>query len=298
MLTSVQRGDFLIRSAGFLCVVVVCLGAPASVRAAGSRGRGPVGGSAGDAAERQAAARGLFQQGLNNLRAERWSEAADRFERALALKPTPEIAYNLSSALLHLGKLVRASEVLRQAAEDADAPAPVRQAAAARLEQVLPRIGYLTVRLDGPSDGVTVSLDGRPLEAAMLAVPVPVDPTRHSVVAVRGAEPIYEQTLDVGEGERAPLTIVVPTAPPPRTDAPRVAAVPDPTSVRDVAAPSPETAEPARRYPAVFGKVWFWTVVGAVAAGTVTAIVLASRSGAQVTPGTVDTIDYGPRPKP
>jgi hypothetical protein len=292
MLTSVKRGDFLIRYAGFLSVAAaLALPAPGA-RAAGKRGAGSVGGGSTDAAERQATARALFQQGLNNLRAERWADAADRFERAMALKPTPEIAYNLSSALLHLGKLVRASEVLRLAAEDPHAAEAVRQAAAARLEQVLPRLGSLTVRIDGPADGVTVSLDGRPLDPAMLSVPVPVDPTRHVLVAVRGIEPIYDQTLDVKEGERAPLTIVVPASPAAGSALP--AAPVGMLAPRDPAGADVASTAARPSPPRLVERWWFWTIVGGVAAGTVTAIVLATRSSPSVQHGSVDTVYYPP----
>ena len=42
----------------------------------------------------------------------------EHFRRALALRSSPVIAYNLASALEHLGQLVEASELLRGIASD------------------------------------------------------------------------------------------------------------------------------------------------------------------------------------
>lgn len=231
-----------------------------------------------DAPERQAAARALFEEGLEHLRAERWDEAADRFERAHALRPSAEIAYNLSSALIRLGRLVRASELLRQVAQSPQAPDRVRAAAESRLEQVLPRLARLTVRIDGPSDRLVVTVDGRTLDRAMIGVAFPIDPGSHTVEASRAGQRVYERTLDVVEGGAVEATVRV--AP--------LAATPAPPGATSLAVRPDAEPERTPRAPA---RWWLWALGAAVAAGVATAVVVASSGGrAQPERGNVDTI--------
>lgn len=193
--------------------------------------------------EKQAAARALFEEGLAHIEAERFDEAADRFERAYLLRPSAEIAYNLSSALIRKGRLVRASELLRVVAADDRAAEQVGSAARARLDEILPRLGRLTVHLVGaPSDAV-VRLDGAVVDPAMLGVAIPVDPGRHTIAATWGTAPPLEKVVVVEEGGRVEASVPV--------------AVPDARR---------ETARAGR------SRVWLWTALAAVAAGTAAAI--------------------------
>lgn len=212
---------------------------------------------AGDEPAQQAAARALFDQGLEALRAERWDAAADRFGRAYALRPTPEIAYNLSSALIRTGRLVRASELLRRVSADAEAPGPVRTAARTRLKELLPRLGKLTVRVEG--DPALVRLDGKPLDPAVLGVAFPVDPGTHSVEATQGRRSPLTRTVVVDEGGAVGIVLDVDQAP--------------------------------RHGGSLLRKWWFWTAAAAVAAGSATAFAL-SR-GDELRPGTAGTVHVG-----
>src|SRR5581483_4523157 len=81
---------------------------------------GPARADSGTPAQRQAARR-LFSEGLADVDARRWGEAADHFAGAYALSPTPEIAYNLASALMRTGELAQASRLLTRVSDDAEA---------------------------------------------------------------------------------------------------------------------------------------------------------------------------------
>jgi hypothetical protein len=93
----------------------------------------------GAVAQRQAARR-LFSEGLADVDAQRWAEAADHFAGAYALSPTPEIAYNLASALIRTGDLAQASRLLTRVTDDAEARPDVREAARARLAELTPAL--------------------------------------------------------------------------------------------------------------------------------------------------------------
>lgn len=222
--------------------------------------------------ERQAAARALFEEGLAHADAERWQEAADRFERAGALRSTPAIQYNLSTALVHLMRLVRASELLRQIAGAAETPPDVRAAAEARLSQVLPRLAHLTVHAPPSGDG-TVVLDGRPLPPPMLGVALPVDPAWHAVELRRGPNVVVSVPVSLREGERRAIRLhaLLPATP--------VAAAP-----LEGAPPLP--ADTDRSWARSW---WFWLLVGSATIGVAAVATAATRGGSAEPRGNVDT---------
>jgi hypothetical protein len=201
-------------------------------------------------AERRAAARTLFGEGLAHADAGRWSEAAERFERAYAVRPSHEIGYNLSTALIHLGRLVGASELLRRAADDTAAPPAVRNAARARLAQVTPRLARLTVQLRGAPEGYAY-LDGRPLARAMLGVALPVDPGRHLVQARDPNGASLSRPIALEEGGESSVTL-------------------------DVSGVLPGGEARPRGLAGLSRRPWFWAAIAGVA-GAALAIPLLSR---------------------
>lgn len=219
-------------------------------------------------AERTAAARALFEEGLSLLDREEWAPAADRFERALALRPSAQVAYNLSTALIAQRRLVRASEVLLIAARDASAPAEVRDAAARRREEVLGRIARLTIRVSGAREGVTVEIDARPLDWAMIGIPIPVDPGSHEIAAVRAGETLARESIALREGGDGAVSLELPTAAP----LPPVEAAPADATPALSAAPAPDDEGGGT-------SVFLWAGLGVLAAGAaVVAIVLLTSS--------------------
>jgi hypothetical protein len=154
--------------------------------------------------DRIAAARALFRQGMDYLEQEAWQQAADRFSRAMALRSSPRIAYNLTTALIPLGQLVRSSELLRNVVRDPTVSADVRSDAEARLAELEPRLAWLT--MEAPP-GVTIFFNGVQVAASTVGVPVPVDPGRHSVVARINDTPVFRRQVAIEEGARRSLRI-------------------------------------------------------------------------------------------
>lgn len=211
--------------------------------------------------DRTAAARGLFQEGLELLDAEQWEEAADRFQRAMELRSTPQIVYNLTSALIPLGRLVSASELLRQLLRDDATSAEVRAAAEARLEELLPRLSSLTIRLAPNLDGAEVLIDGASLDPALIGVAAPVDPGSHNITARLGdVEATEGVTLEEGSAEELLLE-----------------ASPDQAMSSASAQVDAGDGEPRSR--PIVRRWWFWTIIGTVViAGAVTGGVLGARA--------------------
>lgn len=207
-------------------------------------------------AERTAAARALFREGNRFLQQERWEDAKDRFERALELRESPQIAYNLTTALVELGELIRATELLRQLEAGEDVPQRVVRAAAERREAIEPRLGRLRVRVDGDREGVELRMDDSTLAWAMVGVPIPADPGAHRVVALRSEDVVAEAEATVAEGAEAEVALELPPAPPTPEE---VAAAAELQQDPD---PEPEIVEPPER-----SLWWVGVIVGVVAVG-------------------------------
>ncbi len=165
--------------------------------------------------ERLALARDQFRQGMRFARRNRWQRAADRFGRALELKETPQIRYNLAESLVHLGRLVEASEQLRLIEEAESVPRAVARPAAQLRRTVDRRLGRLHITVHNQRTGVRVTLDGRDLPDAVLGVDHPVDPGRHLVrLIVDDGEVIQTEEVRIGDGATETVELVAPALPP------------------------------------------------------------------------------------
>lgn len=214
-----------------------------------------------DSGDQAAVVRALFEEGVGFSDRGAWAPAADRFRRALALRNMPVIAHNLGVALARMGRVVEASEVLRGVTRDPTASAQVRQAAQLELDQALPRMGRLTVVVEGEPEGAVVTLDGRPLQAALFDVARPIDPGRHVVRATRGDEEVAREEVTIAEGRSESITIDVGAA-----------------DIGDLGG----GARGRRRRSSgggVLSQWWFWTVVGVVVVGAGTAAIVVGTSG-------------------
>jgi hypothetical protein len=167
----------------------------------------------GEDREQTAAARALFRQGVEQTDGGHWAEAADLFRRSLALRESAVVAFNLGTALVHTGGLVEASELFRRAARDADAPERLQAAAGRELAAIQPRIGRLTITVEGPLEGVELTFDDRTVRSEMVGVAAPADPGDHVLVARRRGEEVARAEVSVAEGSAASVSLTVPPAP-------------------------------------------------------------------------------------
>lgn len=174
--------------------------------------------------ERTALARELFREGVALSDTGDWEAAADRFRRSLSLRDSSVVAFNLGTACAHTGRLVEALELFRRASRDSDAPAPLREAAAAQAAALEPRIARLTLEVTGPLETVSIELDGRDVPPAMLGVAAPADPGHHVVRALRNDEEVARAEVELAEGSAHRLELAIPPL----------------SAVADVVAPTPE----------------------------------------------------------
>lgn len=154
------------------------------------------------------AARDLGYEGLEAYDAGNIEEAVEKLSRAYELLPVPTLALWLGRAHEKQGRLVEASERYLEATRfklEADSPDAQRAAqtnAAKEREALMPRIPKLVVQVVGaPARDVSVLVGGRPLDNAVIGVPVPFNPGELSVVGQYRGERI-RQAVTLREGEQ------------------------------------------------------------------------------------------------
>jgi hypothetical protein len=155
------------------------------------------------------AARELAQRGSQAFEAGDYASAQDLFHRAHALIGAPTLSLREARALVKLGRLVEAIEAYVRSVRTKlgpDAPKPYQDAVAAaegELEQLRPRVPQLKVVVEGLAKGdrLTVTIDGKPLQAALIGVASPVDPGTHEVVASTSSGAQAKTSVTLAEGE-------------------------------------------------------------------------------------------------
>lgn len=218
-----------------------------------------------------ALARALFEEGVALGDQGDWNGAADRFQRAYTLKPTPGIAFNWASALSEVGKLTQASELLETVSRDPKATPELRSDSELKLAQIGPRRARLTLHVDASIDAESqVSVDGKAWPHAVWDVAIPVDPGVHVATASDGERQLARAQISLAEGESGELGL--------GTRAPSAA------SAQTRADDRHEQAAAGQRPPLY--KSWIlWTCVGAVVVGGVAlTAVLATRDGGSEAP--------------
>jgi hypothetical protein len=169
-----------------------------------------------DASTRMAA-RDLAMTGAEAFDEQDFATALDRFQRAESLYKVPSIAVMVARSLARVGRVVEAvdkyEETLRMPL-DAAAPEAFQRAVAgakAEVEVERARVARLELRLpaDAPA-GTELRLDGKLVPAALVGVPIPVDPGSHRVEARAPGRQPFGQELTLGEGGRQSLDVSLP----------------------------------------------------------------------------------------
>lgn len=173
----------------------------------------------------RATARSLAGEGYQALQTKDYATAADRFSRADALVHAPTLMIDWARSLVGLGKLVEAQEryeqIIREGV-DAKAPKSWQRAltdAASELAAIKPRLGWITITINGSKDA-RVTLDGQPVPPAAVGVRRAVNPgVREVRVTAKGFLP-QKMTLEVAEGGAASADFTLEPDPDAQVEAP------------------------------------------------------------------------------
>jgi hypothetical protein len=189
-------------------------------------------------------ARRLHDEGLELLHALRFADARDRFRASLEASPGIGAAFNLGLALRGTGEARAAVDIWTRLLADelGELSAEQRAQVEALVEEVRPLIGTLHLRIQGPPRA-SLRIDGESsgeverddTRALML------DPGRHVLTLRAPGHETAERTVVLNRGEDTPLTLAL---------------------------------EPLDTGGGVFTSPWFWTAVGVVVVGALTAVLV------------------------
>lgn len=212
--------------------------------------------------EDRAAARAEYQRAMQAVRAERWDEAVQAFERAYEIAPMPLILFNLAGAQMESGRLVDAARTyqrfLAEAAPTSDAGEfrSEAQTALERLRQTTPRV---VINVASRAETDDVRLDGDALEPSQIGEEIPVDPGPHEAELVRGGDVVASHRFELDEGDLRTILLRAGES----IGAPSAAFSSDTTAEVDEGGGFP----------------WVWVAVGAVVVGGAVAATILLTSG-------------------
>ena len=227
-----------------------------------------------------AAARELFQSGLEHARAGRWDDARADFERSWSIAQVPTTLLNLAGAQAESGQLVAALESYREFLPLATGrrAARYRVQAEEALAALEARVPKLELSIDGLQEGDVITVDGDEISQAIVGVPLPVDPGPHEVVVTRSGAEVGRGEITLSEGGTQPLVVELRAPDPGAAIAPETvaaAAAGDPTGAERMTGDPDDDAEGG----GVASSPWLWTGVGAVVLAGVLAAIIATRGG-------------------
>lgn len=166
-------------------------------------------------AEDIAAARALGVQGIQLADAGNCAEAIDKLERAEALYHAPTILGRLGECQVQVGQIVKGTENLNRVVREQlapSAPAVFKQAqerAKKQLDAALPRIAYLTVKVEPKAANASVTVDAAAVPPALIGAERPTDPGTHEVVANASGYSQAHQSVTLAEGGHQEVTLTL-----------------------------------------------------------------------------------------
>jgi hypothetical protein len=221
----------------------------------------------------------LLRQGVELRKERKDRQAFELFQRAVGIQKTPRALGQLGLCEQALGLWPKAESDIKEALDAAGDPWIKKNRLT--LEESVRAIGTHLGSLEiwGDPADAEVLFNGRPVGAlpATGSVRVEIGPVTVTVRAKGYADTIRTIEVNAGDSLRENVTLVAnvsaPIAPPVALVAPAPTATEQTPSL--VAQPGSTAGEESDR--PVYARWWFWTAIGAVAAGGVAAAILLSR---------------------
>ena len=250
-------------------------------------------------AQDKAKAKGLLSEGSAIYKKGDYAGALEKFEAAYAAYPSPKLWFNIGQVNRDLGRPVEALEAFEKfLALAPDASPDTLEDARSSVVELQKKLGQ--VRIECETAGAELRVDGKSIGRAPLAKPLWLTPGRHQVTgAYPGTAPAMEDVeISAGSMRSAVIRLVqipapaaaqtsppaqpaaqeVPPAPPTPVLTPTPTAA-SPASLDLTSKPEPTPVDGPNEARPFYKTWWFWTGAAAiVAAGTITAILIAGRS--------------------
>ncbi len=180
-----------------------------------------------------------FKSGVALFKEAKYAEALAEFERAYEIAPHPLVLYNIAGCHRELSRYSEAVTYYRRFLADGPGKVPTARLTAAQgeLDGILARIARVSVTVTPELAGTTLTLDGAPLDPAVMPLILP--PGEHRFVAHAEGRRDAENTVRVASGDEVTVELTLGELPPPWVDKPVLG---------DVAIVHPAPAPARRRF--------------------------------------------------
>ena len=164
------------------------------------------GGSArADDTDQKAKAIALFDEGIKEMKAGSFAKACKAFEASNRLLPDSGTRGSLARCYTQLGRIASAWTLWRELSDTAPTAA-LRADAAAQAKKLEPRLPKYTVKITAPAVGLTVTVDGQPIDLS-LDVQLPIDPGTYAVEAAAPGRVAWQGQLTAIEGKTVEVEV-------------------------------------------------------------------------------------------
>jgi hypothetical protein len=145
-----------------------------------------------------AGAERLFQDGMALMESGDFVGACEMLEASMKADPSGGTALNLGRCNEEQGKVASAWASYEQAVTlfDTSAEGEREKFARERVAFLFKRLTRLTIEIDGDA---SVTVDGKPVEAASIGVGLPIDPGQHTIEAKAEGKQTWSKTVTIGE---------------------------------------------------------------------------------------------------
>jgi hypothetical protein len=160
-------------------------------------------------------AREQFAQALALQTGGDWAGALALLKEVAAIKPTPQVRFNIALCEERLGRLVAALGDYELAGSDAQSEKAdqVREEVDSRLDALRARVPRVVVQRAEGAESATISLDGVALGDSVVNTPLPVDPGPHVVEATALGYQPFKQSFRVAEQQTATIPVMLQPVP-------------------------------------------------------------------------------------
>jgi len=162
-----------------------------------------------------------FTEGLTKFDEGDCEAALPLFQTAFEGTKSPNARLYVARCLAQLGRDVEAYREMsgtlalaRDKAETEPKYAKTRDAAAAELAQLEPKVGKIIVAFDTPYEGAVILLDGEEVPEAQQGVPIPVRPGDLQITARAPGKEEHTETVAIDGGQTKAVAIVLEDAAP------------------------------------------------------------------------------------
>ncbi len=157
------------------------------------------------AADAQAEAVALFDQGIKDLKAGNYAKACPELAESNAKYPDSGTKGSLALCYTSLGKVASAWLLWRELADTA--PPKLRPDAAKKAEKLAPRVPHFVIKA-AATPGLVITVNGNPVDPK-LGVPEPVDPGPLAVVATAAGHDRWTHDYTAAEGQTVAIEVPV-----------------------------------------------------------------------------------------